>query len=111
MNTKQTYSTGSFPQTDVWPNGSPAGYTDVWERPTPAQNERERLDNLIGLALVDSSIRDRLMVQHDRSLVDAFNLTDETRQRLSNTRAGSLQELAQSMLGASKPYSSRQSRK
>lgn len=69
-----------------------------------AQTEGEQLDQLVGLALLDSSVCNRLIVQRDPSLLDAFNLTDDTRQWLATVQAGTLEELAQAIVAASNPY-------
>src|SRR5579864_9130988 len=105
MNTQQPYSTLSLPiVVDAWPNGSAFGSADVWEHHTLAPNEGERLDHLVGLALLDSSVCNRLIVQRDPSLLDAFNLADDTRQWLATVQARTLEELAQAIVAASNPY-------
>lgn len=107
MNTQQLYSTSSLPiVVDFWPNGLAFGNVDVWEAPALTQTEGEQLDHLVGLALLDPSVCDRLIVQHDPLLLDDLNLTDDTRQWLAAVRAGTLEELAQAILAASNPYSS-----
>jgi len=104
MNSQQSYFTPSLPTVvDVWPNGFAFGNADVWAHPALTQTESERLDHLIGLALVDAKIRDRLIVQHDPSLLDAFDLTEVMRQWLASVKAGTLEELAQAIVATSNP--------
>ncbi len=89
-----------------WPSG--CGFADdVWRQHSPSQSERERLDNLMGLALLDQSVRDRLLVKRDPALLDAFDLSEDTRRRLAAVQAGSLKELAQAIVAASISYRDR----
>ncbi len=91
---------------DVLPSPTGYGFTGTeisWQHPVP-QNEREQLDSLMGLALLDPGVRDRLLVQHDPALLDAFDLPDDTRQALSNIHASTLKEFAQAVVAASNPY-------
>jgi len=105
VNTQQLFSTSSLPiVVDVWPNSLAFGNADVWEAPALTQTEGDQLDQLVGLALLDSSVADRLVVQRDPALLDTFNLTNDTRQWLSELRVGSLEELAQAILVASNPH-------
>ncbi len=91
---------------DVLPSPTGYGFTDAdisWQHPR-SQREREQLDSLMGLALLDQNVRDRLIVQHDPTLLDAFNLPDDTRHRLSNIRVNTLKEFAQAVVAASNPH-------
>ncbi len=91
---------------DVLPSPTGYGFTGAdisWQHPLP-QHEREQLDSLIGLALLDPSVRDRLIVQHDPNLFDAFNLRADTRNQLSQIQASTLKEFAQAVVAASNPY-------
>ena len=74
---------------------------------TPTQSDRERLDNLIGQALVDHTVHERLIVQHDPTLLDAFGLSEDTRRWLSAIRASTLKEFAQAIVAATTPYHGR----
>lgn len=78
---------------------------DVWRQHSTGKSERDRLDNLMGLALVDQKIRDRLLVQHDPSLLDDFDLSDDTRHLLISVGAHSLREFAQAIIKAAVPAS------
>ncbi len=70
----------------------------------PGPSERDRLDNLIGQALLDPGIRDRLLVQHDPALLDSFDLSEDTRRWLAGLHVGSLKEFAQAIVSAPRPY-------
>ena len=72
--------------------------------PTFSTIERERLENLLGMALLDHDIQDQLIVQRDPSLFDHFGLSDETQSWLTTIPVGSLKELAQAILDASVPH-------
>jgi len=99
MQRQHSYPVSSLPiAIDMLPrsNGS-----DVWWQHTLGQSERDRLDNLIGLALVDQRVHDRLLVQHDPSLLDDFDLSDDTRHWLTGVRASTLKEFAQAIVNAS----------
>ncbi len=101
QNPSSSASSSLFP--DILP--SPTGYgftgTDIaWQRPV-SQSAREQLDSLMGLALLDKRICDRLLVQHDPALFDAFNLPDDTRRALSSIQASTLKEFAQALMAES----------
>jgi hypothetical protein len=85
--------------TDVspWPGGR--GFTggNGWWQHVLNQDERKRLDNLIGIALLDTQVSERLLADKDDDLFSAFGLSEETRQRLRATEAHTLADLAQAM--------------
>src|SRR5512136_489988 len=88
---------------DVLPSPTGYGFTDAdisWQHPR-SQSEREQLDSLMGLALLDQNVRNRLIVDHDPTLLDAFNLPDDTRHQLSSIRANTLKEFAQAVVASS----------
>ncbi len=88
---------------DVLPAPTDYAFTDAdisWQHPLP-QSEREQLDSLMGLALLDNNVRERLIVQHDPALLDAFDLPDDTRRELSRIQADTLKEFAQAVVAAS----------
>jgi hypothetical protein len=92
-----------------WPNGYGFAGADAWWQHSLNQSERERLDDLMGLALLDQDVRERLIVQHDTSLFDAFGLSEETRHWLASLRVNTLKEFAQAIVAASNPYRGRAS--
>ena|SRR5579859_6904625 len=78
-------------------------YGDVWRQHTLSQSERERLDDLVGQALLDQEVHDRLLIQRDPSLFDTFNLSDETRRWCATVQANTLKEFAQAIIAAAMP--------
>ncbi len=60
--------------------------------------QMRRLDQLFGAALLDDSIRQRLVSQRDDTLLADFGLSSDLQSRLSNIPASSLVELAQGLL-------------
>src|SRR5690348_15514546 len=96
----------SFPvimDVSPWSSGHGIAGTDAWWQHTLAQDEHERLDNLMGLALLDPTIHDRLIVQRDPTLFDAFDFSADTRRWLSSIKAHTLKEFAQAIIAASNP--------
>ncbi|HRL13092.1 MAG TPA: hypothetical protein PKX07_14505 [Aggregatilineales bacterium] len=61
------------------------------------KDERKRLDHLFGMALLDESIRRRLVDDRDESLFTAFGLSEPTKQYIRRINAGSLSDLAQAV--------------
>src|SRR5262245_12747877 len=64
------------------------------------QSERERLDCLLGLALLDSDICERLVTKRDRSLLSTFELSEETQESLNRIKANTLKDFAQAIVMA-----------
>ncbi len=60
--------------------------------------QMRRLDQLFGAALLDDSIRHRLVSQRDGSLLADFGLSSDLQSHLSSIPAQSLVELAQGVL-------------
>jgi hypothetical protein len=103
------YSPSTVVDVLPWPNGYGFAGADAWWQHSLNQSERERLDDLMGLALLDRDVRERLIVQHDTSLFDAFGLSEDTRQWLASLRVNTLKEFAQAIVAASNPYRGRAS--
>lgn len=59
--------------------------------------ERQKLDRLFGVALVDNRTCDRLL-RFDDALLNEFNLCGDTQAWLRTFRAGSLNELAEAIV-------------
>jgi hypothetical protein len=59
------------------------------------QYEQKRLDNLMGVALLDSDICERLLSGSDDTLLTAFGISEETQSRLKSAHASNLTDLAQ----------------
>lgn len=85
--------------TDVspWPNGK--GFTggNAWWKHVLSQDERTRLDNLMGIALLDAEVGKQLLTGKNDALFSAFGLSEETRQRLQSIQANSLVDFAQAI--------------
>ena len=110
MQTQHAYPAPSSPVAmDVlpWPSGPGFTGSDVWWQHPLSPSERDRLDNLMGLALLDQAIHDRLLVSRDPALLDAFDLSEDTRRRLASIQASTLKELAQAIVAASISYRDR----
>lgn len=92
--------TKQSPVMDVqpWPNGK--GFTggNEWWEYVMTKDERARLDNLMGLALLDAHVCDRLLKDRDESLMKAFGLSHQTQAWLRALKVTSLVELAQAIV-------------
>lgn len=86
-----------------WPSGYGFNGHGTWWQHVLSQNERERLDNLIGLALLDNDVCERLVTKRDRALLSAFGLSEQTQNWLKNIAASTLKELAQAIVEATRP--------
>ena len=104
MQARQSYSISSSSfvvDTLPMPSGCGFGRADAGRQTPFSPSERERLDNLIGQALLDQDVSHRLIVQRDPTLLDAFGLSDDTRQWLATIQATSLKEFAQAIVAGS----------
>ncbi len=81
-----------------WPNGYGFSGRTAWWDYVLSKDEQQRLDKLIGLALLDGDIQARLVKERDESLLAAFGLSDETRAWLHSIQATSLTELAEAIV-------------
>lgn len=81
-----------------WPNGH--GFTGgrSWWEYIITKEERQRLDNLMGIALLDEDVCERLVAERDDALLSAFGLSEKTRNWLHAIHANSLDELAQAIV-------------
>ncbi len=84
-----------------WPDGHKFAGAKAWWDHMLSKDEQGRLDNLMGIALLDAGVRERLLKDRDRSLLSAFGLSEETQARLRSIQAGSLAELAQALVAGS----------
>ncbi len=92
--------TKQAPVMDVapWPNGKGfTGGTEWWDY-VLSKDELQRLDNLMGLALLDQQVCVRLLDERDESLMKAFGLSNQTQVWLRGIKATSLVELAQAIV-------------
>lgn len=81
-----------------WPDGRGFSGAEIWWDYMMAKDEKQRLDSLMGLALLDEDIRERLVYKRDQSLYRAFGLSAETQAWLSRLKASSLAELAEAII-------------
>jgi hypothetical protein len=90
----------STPVMDIspWPGGRGFVGNKEWWAHMLSQDERRRLDNLMGAALLDHGVRERLLTERDDSLLAAFDLSEETQAWLRNIQANSLDELASAIV-------------
>lgn len=84
-----------------WPSGYGFNGADAWWQHTLKQSERERLDDLLGLALLDNTICEQLVVKRDPSLLRTFDLSEDTQRWLVGIQASTLKEFAQAIVAAS----------
>ena len=80
-----------------WPNGHGFKGADIWWDYVLGKEESKRLDNLMGLALLDESICRRLVVDRDASLFSMFNLSPETQAWLRAINATTLPQFAEAV--------------
>ena len=81
-----------------WPQGRGFAGASAWWEHVLSKDERQRLDHLMGVALLDEDVCRRLLQEQDDSLLSAFGLSEETRARLRAIDATSLTELAQAII-------------
>jgi hypothetical protein len=78
---------------NTWHSGGAA-----WWRYIMGEDEKQRLDHLMGMALLDETIRYRLVEKRDTSLLSDSGLSKETQTWLRTLPATSLTELAQAII-------------
>jgi hypothetical protein len=81
-----------------WPNGYGFSGAETWWKHTLSQSERDRLDDMLTLALLDSSVCEQLVVKRDPALLTAFGLSPHTQHWLGAIKAVSLEDLARAVL-------------
>lgn len=80
-----------------WPQGQGFSGAAKWWDHVHEQNEQKRLDNLMGVALLNSDVCERLLSGADDSLMNAFGISEETQSRLKSAQAANLSDLAQAL--------------
>jgi hypothetical protein len=68
---------------------------EVWHGFLLSSDEKRRIDNLMGSALLDDCLCDLLVNKRDSSIMARFGLSRETQNWLRSIEASSLEELAQ----------------
>lgn len=71
--------------------------SSLWWEYVLSRPERKRLESLLGLALLEPSICDRLLKDHDEALLNEFGLSEETKQWLKMLKADTLLDLAEAI--------------
>ena len=70
----------------------------AYDKPLFSEQELRKLNQLVGAALTNRSICQRLVNQRDATLQSEFNLATETWQYIASIKVGSLDELCQALL-------------
>lgn len=70
----------------------------VWHGFLLSNDEKQRVDRMMGSALLDDKLCHRLVKDRDTSVMSAFDLSAETQHWLCNIRASSLDEMAQAIV-------------
>src|SRR5690348_12309754 len=86
-----------------WPRGRGFTGARAWWNYVLGKEEQRRLDHLMGVALLDEGICNRLVKERDGSLLSAFGLSEETQAWLRTIKATSLVEFAQAVVAAQTP--------
>lgn len=81
-----------------WPEERGFEGANMWWNDLARSDEMKRLDYLMGVALLDETVRHRLVKERDASLLTAFGLSDETQSWLREIQATTLAELAQAIV-------------
>jgi hypothetical protein len=80
-----------------WPNGHGFKGAGLWWDYVLSKEESKRLDNLMGLALLDEDICRRLVIDRDSSLFSMFQLSPETQIWLRTIKATTLSQFAEAV--------------
>jgi hypothetical protein len=70
----------------------------VWQGFLLNHEEKQRIDRMMGSALLDETLCRRLVRDRDTSVMSSFNLSAETQRWLCSIRATSLDEMAQAIV-------------
>lgn len=87
-----------------WPKGQGFTGADAWWDYVLTKDEEQRLDHLMGLALLDEAICKKLLIERDPALLKAFGISDDTQRWLRTIPATSLVEFAQAILRRQTSY-------
>ena len=93
MALREQYFAPSFPQ-----RSSKSQRQKVWQGFLLNHEEKQRIDRMMGSALLDEALCHRLIKDRDTSVMSAFNLSAETQRWLCSIRAASLDEMAQAIV-------------
>ena len=81
-----------------FPKGRGFSGSTAWWDYVLSKDEQSRLDNLMGVALLDGDVRDRLLNRGDAKLFSAFGLSTETQTWITSLNVASLDELAEAIV-------------
>lgn len=87
-----------------WPKGQGFKGADTWWDYVRNQDEEHRLENLLGLALLDPEICTSLINGRDLELMEAFGLSPETQHWLCSIQADDLAQFAQAIIAQRKTH-------
>lgn len=84
---------------DLSPWNGHAGFqgTQAWWSYVMDMSEDKRLDHLLGAALLNNEICQRLVQDRDENLLESFGISERTKQWLLTIEADSLTDLAQAI--------------
>jgi hypothetical protein len=80
--------------TNAWQGQPGFRGSDEYKTFVRNQDEGSRLNHLLGMALLDESIRHRLVDARDESLLASFGLSESTKKWIITMRANSLTDIA-----------------
>lgn len=83
-----------------WPSGHGFTGSSEWWSYLHNKDERKRLDQLLGAALLDPKLCSRLIDDRDEDLLNAFGLSDITKQWIQTVNISSLSDLAEAIVSA-----------
>jgi len=81
-----------------WPQGQGFAGATAWWDYMLSKEESRRIDNLMGVALLDPDVSERLVKGRDDTLLASFGLSKETRSWLRTIPAKTLVELADAIV-------------
>lgn len=81
-----------------WPNGQGFAGANIWWDYVLGKDEEQRLDHLMGVALMDEKVCKRLLQDRDDSLLEKFELSESTRRWLRTIEAKTLADFAKAIL-------------
>lgn len=93
----QRYAEGLVMDVSPWSGGVSFRGTSEWWDYILTRDEQTRVNQLLGMALLDESVQRRLVDERDESLMAAFNLSEPTRQWLRGLDAATLPDFAQAV--------------
>jgi hypothetical protein len=81
-----------------WPQGNGFNGASRWWDYVLSKDETKKLNELLGIALLDSDFCQRLLSGNDESILTKFDFSSPMRDWLMNIHATTLQELAEALV-------------